>query len=184
MKNISILALISLAACASVSAESQPPHVWEAGCEDALVQCAEVSGTGVHLFSTAQVYSQAPTQTGFIQRSTDIIELEGDLKGRVLYHPISEFDFAAGTLVNTGHQVFSGTVLGSEPVLIIDNSYRFEVNLQTGLTEGRVRLEFPIAGPRVQCRLLISGDGTLNENGDAAVGYTGICRFQTQPSDE
>ena len=54
-----------------------------------------VSGTGVHLFSTAIIHSQTPTETGLIQRSTDIVELDGDLRGRVLYHPVSVFDFAA-----------------------------------------------------------------------------------------
>ncbi|MEM6576328.1 MAG: hypothetical protein AAF736_18785 [Pseudomonadota bacterium] len=184
MQNSSLLGLITLTACATASAEPRPPFFWEQGCDSNLVQCVDVTGVGVHLFSTAQVHSQAPTDTGFIQRSTDIIELDGDLQGRVLYHPISEFDFAAGTLVNTGHQVFSGTVLGSEPVLIVDNSYRFDVDLQTGFTEGRVRLESPIAGPRIQCRLNISGDGTRNENGDAAVAYTGTCRFQNPPGDQ
>jgi hypothetical protein len=41
----------------------------------------------VHYFTTAMIHSQTPTATGMIQRSTDIIELSGDLKGRVLYHP-------------------------------------------------------------------------------------------------
>ena len=77
-----------------------------------------VSGVATHYFTTAIVHSTEPTETGFIQRSTDIVELEGDLVGRVLYHPTSEFDFVEGTLVNAGNQVFSGTVLGSQPVLL------------------------------------------------------------------
>ncbi len=140
-----------------------------------------VAGTGVHYFSTARVYSQQPSETGFIQRSTDTVELEGDLNGRVLYHPVSTFDFAAGTLVNTGNQVFSGTVLGSEPVMLHDEWFRFEVNLATGETVGEIYLGEHMAGPRVRCELNVSGDGTLTATGDAVVGYTGRCRFQSQP---
>ena len=135
-----------------------------------------VSGTGVHYFTTAIVHSQAPTETGLVQRSTDIVELDGDLRGRILYHPVSRFDFAAGTLVNTGEQVFSGTVLGSEPVLIHDDSFRFDVNLFTGETLGRVYLDNPIAGPRIRCRLKVVGTGST-EAGDAMVSYTGTCRM-------
>lgn len=143
---------------------------------------APVSGTGVHYFSTAKVYSQQPTDTGFIQRSTDIVELEGDLNGRVLYHPVSVFDFAAGTLVNTGHQVFSGTVLGSEPVMIYDEWFRFDVNLVTGETLGEIYLLDHVAGPKVRCELTVTGDGTLTPAGDAVVDYTGRCRFRGKPA--
>ena len=85
--------------------------------------------------------------------------------------------FAAGTLVNTGHQVFSGTVLGSAPVLIHDDSFRFDVNLFTGETKGQVFFDDPIAGPRIRCRLEIVGTGQT-EAGDAAVSYTGWCRVR------
>jgi hypothetical protein len=138
----------------------------------------EVSGTGVHYFTTAKVYSQQPTETGFIQRGTETVELEGDLNGRVLYHPVSVFDFAAGTLVNTGHQVFSGTVLGSEPVLIHDEWFRFEVNLATGETVGEVYLQDNIAGPKVRCELTINSVGERTAAGDAVVDYTGRCHFR------
>ncbi len=136
-----------------------------------------VSGTGVHLFSTAIIHSQTPTETGFIQRSTDIVELDGDLKGRVLYHPVSVFDFAADSLVNTGHQVFSGTVLGSEPVVIHDDSFRFDVTLSTGDTVGRVFLNDPIAGPRIRCRLKLTSTGEKTEADDPVVAYKGVCRI-------
>ena len=43
-----------------------------------------------------------------IQKSTETVELTGDLKGRVLYHVTSVFDFVQGTLVNTGDQVYLG----------------------------------------------------------------------------
>ena len=136
-----------------------------------------VSGTGTHFFTTAIIHSQEPTPTGFIQRSTDIVELEGDVKGRVLYQPVSVFDFAAGTLVNTGHQVFSGTVLGSEPVLISDDQFRFEVDLVTGSTVGKIRLVTPLAGPKTWCELEAFGTGPT-DGGDATLAYTGRCKVK------
>ena len=114
-----------------------------------------VSGKAVHYFTTAIIHSETPTATGKIQRSTDLIELTGDLKGRVLYHPTSVFDFVKGTLVNTGNQVFSGTVLGSAPVLLHDDEFRFEVDLKTGgLESGEVHLTDRIAGPKIRCDLV------------------------------
>jgi hypothetical protein len=46
------------------------------------------------------------------------VELRGDLNGKVLYHVTTELDYTKGTLVKTGDQVFSGTIVGSEPVMI------------------------------------------------------------------
>jgi hypothetical protein len=137
-----------------------------------------VSGTGVHYFTTAIVHSSEPTATGMIQRSTETVELSGDLVGRILYHPESVFDFVEGTLVNTGHQVFSGTVLGSDPVVVHDDEFRFEVDLATGVTVGEVHFVDRIAGPRTRCHLEISGSGELTPEGDAIVEYTGVCRVQ------
>jgi hypothetical protein len=138
-----------------------------------------VSGRAVHYFTTAMVHSQTPTAAGMIQRSTDIIELSGDLKGRVLYHPISVFDFVKGTLVNTGHQVFSGTVLGSAPVLLHDDEFRFEVGLNTGgLEYGEVHLSDRIAGPKIRCDLVVVGAGEKTSEGDAIVDYSGTCTFR------
>ena len=140
-----------------------------------------VSGTGVHYFTTAIIHSQEPTATGFVQRSTDIVELDGDLEGRILYHPVSVFDFAAGTLVNTGHQVFSGTVLGSEPVLILDDEFRFDANLFTGEVVGKISLLDPIAGAKTQCELEAWGTGSTAD-GDGIVAYTGRCKVKlSQP---
>ena len=138
-----------------------------------------VSGRAVHYFTTAMIHSQTPTATGMIQRSTDIIELSGDLKGRVLYHPTSVFDFVKGTLVNTGNQVFSGTVLGSAPVLLHDDEFRFEVDLNTGgLESGEVHLTDRIAGPKIRCDLVAVGVGEKTPEGDAIVDYSGTCTFQ------
>lgn len=136
-----------------------------------------VSGTGTHYFTTAMIHSSQQTPTGMIQRSTDIVELEGDLKGRVLYQPVSVFDFAKGTLVNTGHQVFSGTVLGSEPVMMYDNEFRFEVNLTTGKTVGKIYLTDPVAGPKTQCELEVVGMGQ-GPGVDAVLEYTGRCKVK------
>lgn len=168
----------SLIAAVSVIALAATADCYGEGADPGADKWIPVSGTGVHYFSSAKVYSQQPTDTGFIQRSTDTVELEGDLNGRVLYHPVSTFDFAAGTLVNTGNQVFSGTVLGSAPVLIHDEWFRFEVNLATGQTVGEIYLSEHVAGPKVRCELNVNGDGTLTASGDAVVAYTGRCRFR------
>ena len=145
-----------------------------------------VSGNGTHYFSKAVVHSEEPTAEGKIQRSSDTIELTGDLKGQVLYHVTSRFDYARGRLVNTGSQVFSGTVAGSEPVLLFDDEFRFEVDLNTGATTGEVhfrRSKDVGAVEWYECDLQIVGTG-MTESGDATVAYTGTCvrRGATKPS--
>ena len=72
-----------------------------------------------------------------IRALTEIVELTGDVHGKVLYQATQEFDFAANTLVVTGANVFSGTIAGSDPVILRSDESRFEVNLATG--EERVR---------------------------------------------
>ncbi|MDH3641510.1 MAG: hypothetical protein OES38_05410 [Gammaproteobacteria bacterium] len=136
-----------------------------------------VSGSGTHFFSTAIVHSVEDTATGVIQRSTDTVELEGDLSGRVLFQPISHIDPANGTLVNTGHQVFSGSVLGSKPVLLHDDDFRFDVDLNTGATTGEIFLVERIAGPRTRC--LVSMTGTsVTPAGDNEFVYEGRCQIK------
>jgi hypothetical protein len=136
-----------------------------------------VSGSGFDDLANAIVHSQVPTPTGMIQQSTEIVELFGDLRGRVLYHVTSEFDFVNGTLVNTGDQVFSGTVAGSRPVMIHDDQFRFEVNLITGTDIGTVFLFNHIAGPKVRCTLHGVGTG-LNSAGNPTFDYSGECTFR------
>ena len=136
-----------------------------------------VSGTAIHRFTTAIIHSQKPTVTGKIQRSTDLVELRGDLKGHVLYHPVTVIDTVGGTLVNTGSQVFSGTVLASEPVLLYDDRFRFEVNLRTGAESGEVHLSTRLAGPKVGCDLVVVGAGRKTPEGDSIVEYRGTCTF-------
>ena len=138
-----------------------------------------VSGTAIHHFTTAMIHSERSTATGKVQRSTDIVDLSGDLKGRVLYHPTTVIDTVKGTLVNTGSQVFSGTVLGSEPVLLYDDRLRFEVDLKPGgLESGEVHLSKRLAGPNVACDLVVVGAGAKTPEGDGIVEYRGTCTFK------
>jgi hypothetical protein len=136
-----------------------------------------VAGTGYDDLRNAIVHWQKPTAAGLIQQSTEIIELNGDLRGRVLYHVTTEIDFVNGTLVNTGEQVYSGTVAGSAPVLIHDDQFRFEVNLVTGQETGQVFLLNHIAGPKVRCTLKVIGTG-LNADGNPTFSYSGECTFR------
>lgn len=137
----------------------------------------QVAGSGVDMLTTAIVHSQEPTAAGYIQKSTESVELSGDLKGRVLYHVTSVFDFVKGTLVNTGDQVFSGSVAGSGPVLLHDDQFRFEVNLNTGAETGQVFLVNTLAGPKVRCTLTVTGTG-LNADGNPTFDYAGECTFR------
>jgi len=137
-----------------------------------------VSGKAIHHFTTAIIHSATATPTGKTQRSTDIIELSGDLTGRVLYHPITVIDTVKGTLVNTGNEVFSGTVLGSEPVLLHDDRFRFEVDLKTGgMESGEVHLSNVLAGPKIRCDLVVVGAGAKTADGNGIVDYRGTCTF-------
>ena len=139
----------------------------------------KVAGTGYDDLKNAVVHVQTPTAAGMIQQSTEIVELSGDLRGRVLYHVTSVFDFVNGTLVNTGEQVYSGTVAGSAPVMIHDDQFRFEVNLITGAESGQVFLFNHIAGPKVRCALDVVGTGP-NADGNPTFSYTGECTFRGQ----
>jgi len=144
---------------------------------DAVTTIA-VAGSGEDHLATAIVHSQETTLTGKIQKSTEIVELRGDLKGFVLYHVTSVFDFAAGTLVNTGDQVFSGTVAGSAPVMVHDDQFRFRVNLATGEEAGKVYLFDHVAGPKVRCQLDVVGTG-LTAEGNPTFDYRGTCTFRS-----
>jgi hypothetical protein len=141
------------------------------------VRSIQVAGTGTDLLNGAIVHSKKQTPNGMIQRSTETVELKGDLTGRVLYHVTSAFDFANDTLINTGDQVFSGTIAGSEPVMINDGKFRFEVNLKTRTDTGSVYLVDHIAGPKVQCTLQIVGTGK-DADANPTFNYAGHCHFQ------
>lgn len=144
-----------------------------------------VSGTGLHRFSAAVVHQQPGPDNAMTQLSTDTVLLEGDLNGQLLYHVTSVFDFGAGTLVNTGSQIFSGTVAGSEPVMLHDDTFRFEVDLNTGQTIGEVHLRRSKDAPTAwwfDCDLVVTGSGQFDERGDALVTYEGTC-VRRGPSD-
>lgn len=137
----------------------------------------EVNGGGTHFFSDAIVHSWEETATGAIHQSTDTIELTGDLRGYVLYHVTSEFDYTQGRLVNTGKQFFSGTVAGSAPVVMYDDEFRFEIDLGTGETTGEVPLRrSKDAADKhwYECDLDVVGTG-VTESGDGTFAYTGTC---------
>jgi hypothetical protein len=137
----------------------------------------KVTGTGFDDLKNAIVHWQKPTPTGSIQQSTEIVELFGDLRGRVLYHVTTVIDSVNGTLVNTGEQVYSGTIAGSMPVMIHDDQFRFEVDLATGKETGQVFLFNHIAGPKVRCTLEGVGTG-LNADGNPTFTYSGECTFR------
>jgi hypothetical protein len=142
----------------------------------------KVSGTGTDLLNGALIHSKKPTVTGMIQRGTEIVELSGDLRGKILYHVTTVIDNQKGTLVNTGDQVFSGTIAGSEPVMIHDSRFRFQVKLASGAESGSVYLSDHIAGPHVRCELKVTGTGKTAD-GNPTFSYTGTCKFGSGPAD-
>lgn len=144
---------------------------------DSKVRSVQVAGSGTDLLSGAIIHSKKDTPTGTIQQSTAIVELKGDLIGRVLYHVTSTFDTANDTLVNTGDQVFSGTIAGSEPVMIHDGRFSFHENLKTGADIGSVYLLDYIAGPHVKCTLHVVGTGK-DADANPTFDYSGQCDFR------
>ena len=168
MISFRVFRVLAIAAMAATSADArQPPDT----------VTISVAGSGMDHLDTAIVHSKVNTPTGMIQKSTETVELSGDLKGRVLYHVTSVFDFVHGTLVNTGNQVYSGTIAGSAPVMIHDDQFRFDVNLVTGQESGLVYLFNHIAGPKVRCQLRVVGTG-INAGGNPTFDYTGECTFR------
>jgi len=150
---------------------------YAAGDEAPKIRLIQVTGTGTDMLNGAIVHSKTQTPTGMIQRSTETVELKGDLTGRILYHVTSTFDFANDSLVNTGDQVFSGTVAGSDPVMIHDGSFRFHANLKSGADAGSVRLVDHIAGPWVKCMLQVIGTGK-DADANPTFNYSGHCDFR------
>ena len=136
----------------------------------------QVSGSGIDLATGAIVHSKKTTATGSVEQTTETVELSGDLHGRVLYQVTSVVDSVRGTLVNTGHQVYSGTIAGSPPVMLHDSKFRFEEDLATGAGRGSVYLVDHISGPRVSCTLQVVDTGR-NSEGNPTFSYTGECIF-------
>ena len=172
-----LIRIVAFAALFTGTVDARPLDVAGAVRHDAGATSVKVAGTGFDDLKNAIVHSQKPSPTGLIQQSTEIVELSGDLRGRVLYHVTSVFDFVNGTLVNSGDQVYSGTVAGSAPVLIHDDQFHFKVNLITGEESGRVFLFNHIAGPKVRCALDVVGTG-LNAEGNPTFTYSGECTFR------
>lgn len=185
-RTASVRALLAVAivmpACTQDSSEEQRSQPAASPAET-----RQVAGTAVHFFTTAIVHGQTPTETGKIQRSTDIVQLSGDLQGYVLYQPTSVFDFSAGTLVNTGRQYFSGTVLGGEPTIMYDDAFRFDVSFAASTEHGSVhfrRSQDARGGTWYECDLDIRGTGRKTPAGDGLVDYTGECRRHGPAADE
>ena len=167
---------------AALSSNAKPTDAdWDHACAAKVYDCFMVQGAGIHFFSSAILHETTPTPTGKIDRSTDTVELTGDIVGRILYHPVSRYDFSEATLVNTGSQVFSGSVAGHPPVLLLDDTFRFDVDLQTGETTGTIAFTRTIAGPETRCFLNAVGTG-LTPDGDAKIEYSGWCRVRVEPS--
>lgn len=174
-----LIASVAVAGCDAGATATDGVEASEAPASPAASsRTFSVSATAVHYFSTAIVHSEEPTPNGRIQRSTDIIKLSGDIEGYILYHPTSKFDFANNTLVNTGTQIFSGTILASEPILLHDDRFRFEVDLATGTTTGEVFLgrsnDAPDKGGWYECNLTVVGTGVTPE-GDNLAEAAGRC---------
>jgi hypothetical protein len=80
---------------------------------------------------------------------------------------------------STGTQFFSGTIAGSEPVVLHDDRFRFVVDLSTGETRGEVHLgrsnDAPHKGGWYECDLIVVGSGMTTPEGDGMVDYSGEC---------
>ena len=165
-KTVSFITVMSASLlCANVDADQQNGH-WQ-----------EVSGTAIHYASTSWVHGNTfqPTDTGFTLISTDFVEIFGDIEGRAVFQPFTTYNGDEGTIVNTGHQVFSGTVLGSDPVMLYDDNFRFEIDLIAGETTGDIYLVNQIAGPKVRCIFSMQSTGQDAE-GNNLSEYLGQCR--------
>jgi hypothetical protein len=138
----------------------------------------QVSGSGVDFASDAIVHSEETTPIGMIRRVTEIVKLTGDLTGYVLYRPRQEFDYVNNRLVVTGMNVFSGTIAGSDPVVLRSDESRFEVDLATGEETGYVHLtrsnDAADKGRWFDCDLVVVGTGATPE-GNPTFDYSGTC---------
>jgi hypothetical protein len=145
---------------------------------DSGQEAVSVSGSGVDIASEAIVHSEESTPTGMVRTLTEIVELTGDLHGKVLYQARQEFDSVAKTLVETGANVLSGTIAGSDPVILRSYESRFDVDLATGEGTGHVHLtrsnDAPDTGPWYECDLVVVGTGQTPE-GNPTFDYSGRC---------
>jgi hypothetical protein len=125
--------------------------------------------------ASVRIHLRIRTQTDTIPGANP--KVEGGLNGYLLEDTTSTFDFATNTLVNTGPMFFSGTVLGSEPV-ILNGDHRFDVDFTTGNTMGEVHLrrsnDAPHKGFWYECDL-VAVDAGFTPEGDPISDYTGTC---------
>ncbi|HUL18471.1 MAG TPA: hypothetical protein VLV29_04320 [Steroidobacteraceae bacterium] len=133
-----------------------------------------VTGRGVDRMDGALVHSEQQTPAGLTRISTAVVELEGDLHGRVLYQVTTRIDSARRKLTNTGRQVYSGTIAGSGPVMLYDDSFVFEANLASGSEHGQVHLVRHLGSPAARCELQVSGTGK-DAQGNPMFTYEGDC---------
>ena len=75
------------------------------------------------------------------------------------------------------------SIMGIGPVMLHDDSFRFEIDLETGATVGKVFLSNRIAGPFMRCRLDITGTGMTPE-GNGLADYSGKCRMMPNENPE
>ncbi|MEE4211364.1 MAG: hypothetical protein V2I43_19100 [Parvularcula sp.] len=171
--------LALLAALTTVACSTAPAGAASGGRFGGL-KAIEVTGNGVHRFSESIEHSVEQTPMGVIIRSTEIIDLFGDLRGQILYQPVTEIDFTTQKLTNTGNQVFSGTIKDSEPVLLFDDAFFFEVDLVMGTVNGEVFLERTLAGQKTWCELTVTGP-IAPPGQDSSFTYEGVCRSRGAP---
>ena len=93
---IPVLALLAGPACYADAEHPPGKGLWK-----------EVSGTAIHYFDdvpgrNAITHNVTPTDTGVNMRTTESVDLFGDLEGRVLYQPHTVINYVEGTLVNLG----------------------------------------------------------------------------------
>lgn len=179
--SFSVLMLVLLGGCSdNITSPRGPVEAAGSPSLNAVASSAPfpVSGSGIIFTATGIVHSTEATPTGMIERSTVAGQLTGDLNGSILFNATSVFDFQQNTLVNTGTQFFSGTVGGSEPVILYDDSFRFDIDLGTGETSGAVHFsrsaDAPHKGGWFECDLTVVGTG-LDSDGNILSSYTGEC---------
>jgi hypothetical protein len=176
---VPLLAMPLLTACTEDATDPQTRADVSASASVAAAPHAfAVSGSTALLRASEAIHSTAEVEGGLIQRSTIAGRLTGDLDGVILFHATSVIDFTSGTVVNTGTQFFAGSVAGSDPVILHDDRFRFDIDLGTGATTGRVRFarsnDAPHRGGWFECDLVVVGTGTSPE-GDILSEYSGRC---------
>ena len=66
----------------------------------------------------------------------------------------------------------------SDPVVLHDDDFRFDVDLNTGATTGEIFLVDRIAGPRIRCLINMIGTGQTAAGDNTSV-YWGRCSIRS-----